>query len=142
MKKFVAIPLLLLYLVAISGTMLQLHFCGSQLSSWKVNDEAASCCCGDDSRSPVSEGKMNLSKDKCCSDKVITLKIAQDQNTAYNVWQQLSAVTLAVLPVYSFTSAAAIPATAPEPAYRANAPPGRWQDIPLYKLLSRFTYYG
>lgn len=143
MKKFVAIPLLVLYLVAISGTMLQLHFCGSKLSSWNVNEhEGGSCCCGDDGSPATAKGKVNFSKDNCCSDKVITLKIAQDQNTAHNVWQQLNAVTLAVLPEYSFSAVAVVPATPLEPAYRANAPPGLWQDIPLYKLHSRFTYYG
>jgi hypothetical protein len=145
MKKLVAIPLLVLYLVAISGTMLQLHFCGSRLSSWNVNNhEAGSCCCGDGDGGTAAKpgGKANLSKDNCCSDKVITLKIAQDQNTAYNLWQELKSVALAVLPDHALVPASDIPATPHEPAYRANAPPGLWQGIPLYKLHSRFTYYG
>ncbi len=142
MKKFIAIPLLVLYLVAVSGTMVQLHFCGSKLSSWKVNEQKASCCCGTAAAPLTAKGKTSLCEDNCCSDKVITLKIDQDQNTAHGIWLQFASLHVAALPTYTMLTSVAIPATAKEPAYRANAPPGLWQGIPLYKLHSRFTYYG
>lgn len=140
MKKLIAIPLLILYLVAVSGTMVQLHFCGNELSSWKVNEQKASCCCGDDA-APVN-GKASLSEDNCCSDKVITLKIAQDQNAAQGILLQFATLQSATVPGYTIALPVEIPVAHGQPAYRANAPPGLWQDIPLYKLHSRFTYYG
>lgn len=141
MKKLLAIPLLLLYLVAVSGTMVQLHYCGSRLSSWNLNEAKASCCCSDD-KSPVAHKQASLSDDDCCSSKVITLKIAQDQNRAHAAVFALDGLQV-VLPVrYISAPVMAIPEVPVQMAYRANAPPGLWQDIPLYKLHSRFTYYG
>ncbi|WP_118972185.1 HYC_CC_PP family protein [Taibaiella koreensis] len=144
MKKLIAIPLLLLYLVAVSGTMVQLHFCGSKLASVTVNEsEKASCCCSPQkSAAKAHKAMLATGKDDCCQDKTITLKIGQDQNTVQGIFLQLSSFQLALLPQPPAPVMATLPQAVPVMAYRANAPPGRWQDIPLYKLHSRFTYYG
>lgn len=145
MKKLIAIPLLLLYLVAVSGTMVQLHFCGRELASFTVNDtEEASCCCGPQKPSAEKERKAALAADDddCCKNKTITLKIAQDQNTAQGIFLQLSSLQAIVPPQLAFPVMETLPEVAPVIAYRANAPPGLWQDIPLYKLHSSFIYYG
>jgi hypothetical protein len=143
MKKFIAIPLLVLYLVAISGMMVQLHFCGSKLSSWNVNEQKASCCCGkSEGTTDARVAGLSSKDDDCCKDKTITLKIAQDQNRVNDVQLQLQSLQI-VVPQLSFIYT---PANMPErpvaQVYQANAPPGRWQNIPLYKLHSRLTYYG
>lgn len=143
MKKFIAIPLLVLYLVAISGTMVQLHFCGSKLSSWNVNEQKASCCCGE-SEKTTDDNLTSLSSkaDDCCQDKTITLKIAQDQNRVNDVQLQLQSLQIAVSQQYFTYAPAEMPERPVSQVYQANAPPGRWQNIPLYKLHSRLTYYG
>jgi hypothetical protein len=142
MKKLIAIPLLVLYFTAVSGMMVQFHFCGNKLSSWKVNEQSAVCCCGDDVMPVAANGKVSLDEESCCSDKVVTLKIAQDQNTAHSALLQLSALQVAVLPVFAVPQLAAVPEAPQTVAYSANAPPGLWQNIPLFKLHSCFTYYG
>lgn len=144
MKKFFAIPLIVLYLVAVSGMMVQLHFCGSKLSSWKVNEPKASCCCGDnETQRDPGVASLSAKADDCCQDKTITLKIAQDQNTASHIQLQLQSLQWAAVPQVVFTHLITdVPARPVTQAYQANAPPGRWQDIPLYKLHSRFMYYG
>lgn len=144
MKKLIAIPLLVLYITAISGMMLQFHFCGSKLSSWSVNHTEASCCCGADATKDADAKKENSKKDDdCCKDKTITLKIKQEQNRGNQVELQFTAFQIALLPKATPTF---VPTVAlknfTHTSYRANAPPGRWQDIPLYKLHTRFTYYG
>lgn len=145
MKKLIAIPLLVLYLVAVSGMMVQLHFCGSQLYSWNVNKSSPSCCCGD-KKTPPADHKATLKSatDNCCSNKVITLKIAQDQYKANDIQPQLALLQLAQLPAHIvvFLPQVDIPSSPVTHTYNANAPPGIWQNIPLYKLHSRFTYYG
>lgn len=145
MKKLIAIPLLILYLTAVSGMMVQIHFCGSQVSEWSVNKQKASCCCDSGTQKEDADQKeTNLAAkdDDCCSDKTITLKIGQDQNKVSSVQLQLSALQVSILPAFAFPQFVSVVATATPPAYRANAPPGLWQSIPLYKLHSRFTYYG
>lgn len=145
MKKLIAIPLLFLYLTAVSGMMVQIHFCGEVVSSWKVNEKAPSCCCADDQkRSNGESDQQRIAEDSdCCSDKTITLKIAQDQNKVAEAQFSLNVLQLTGPVIfYALPELTRFPAAAPLNVYQANAPPGLWQDIPLYKLHSRFTYYG
>ena len=145
MKKFIAIPLLVLYIVAVSGMMIQIHFCGTKLSAWNVNKEKASCCCEESGKETKAETKgTNLAStaDDCCSDKTITLKIGQDQNKVNNLQFQFSALQLAAPTTITFPQFDFALSTAPQNVYQANAPPGLWQSIPLYKLHSCLTYYG
>ncbi len=144
MKRFIAIPFLVLYLVAVSGAMVQIHFCGSKVSSWAVNEKRKSCCCDSGGMNEKSAEGLSVNADNdCCKDKIITLKIAQDQQHATGAQLQLQDLQIAYLPQLFFsTPVVSLPIQNEEPAYQANAPPGRWQNIPLYKLHSRFTYYG
>lgn len=141
MKKFIAIPLLVLYLTAVSGMMIQIHFCGTELSAWNVNKEKASCCCEESGKEP-KEQKLAAKADDCCSDKTITLKIGQDQNKVNDVQLQLTALQVVPLPIIAFTQFDFVLSTVAQNSYQANAPPGLWQSIPLYKLHSSLTYYG
>lgn len=146
MRKFIAVPLLILYIIAVSGTMVQIHFCGSKVSSWKINEEHVACCCSKDKPVTPAKGKHALASadDDCCSSKVVTLKIAQDQNKESMVQLQLNApdAFVALLPHFTLPAFTSITSAITQEAYQSNAPPGRWQDIPLYKLHARFTYYG
>lgn len=146
MKKFIAIPLLVLYLVAVSGMMVQIHFCGAKLSAWNVNEEKASCCCeesGKESKnSSLNLGLKSKNPDDCCSDKTITLKIAQDQSKANDVQLQLQSLQIVIPQQFRTYALTDLPERPVTQAYQANAPPGLWQNIPLYKLHARFTYYG
>jgi hypothetical protein len=145
MKKFIAIPLLVLYLVAVSGMMVQIHFCGSKMSSWNVNEQKASCCCGESGKE-TEEGfhyaGIKSKADDCCQDKTITLKIAQDQSRANEVQLQLQSLQIVPLQQFYTYALTSLPERPVTQVYQANAPPGLWQNIPLYKLHSRFTYYG
>jgi hypothetical protein len=145
MKKFIAIPLLVLYLVAVSGMMVQIHFCGTKMSSWNVNEQKVSCCCKESSK--VSENGLQYTgikskADDCCRDKTITLKIDQDQSRANDVQLQLQSLQMAAPQQFHTYALTDLPERPVTQVYQANAPPGLWQNIPLYKLHSRFTYYG
>lgn len=145
MKKFIAIPLLVLYLVAVSGMMVQIHFCGTKVSSWNVNKQKASCCCnesGKESESGFQYAGIRSKADDCCRDKTITLKIAQDQSRANEVQLQLQSLQIAAPQQFHTYALTDLPERPVTQVYQANAPPGRWQNIPLYKLHSRLTYYG
>lgn len=135
MKRILTIPLLFLYLVAASGVLIQLHYCGAHLDSWNLyahNDGCGSGMCGNEQEK----------KGSCCSDEVIAAKISNDQDVK-------SAITFSLQPVFlpqetvTYNNYIHPSLTAFQKlTYYANAPPGSWQYIPLYKLHSNFTYYG
>lgn len=137
MKKFLVIPLLFIYLLSVSGIVCYAHYCGSNLVSVNVYTETDGCedgGCGDESEEP----------DGCCKDKVVTAKVIQDQNSndgfklkiSYGVFDIPQPVT------YEYNNCAAYTVHYVAKITRANAPPGLWQSIPLYKLHSSLAYYG
>ncbi|XZF16466.1 HYC_CC_PP family protein [Chitinophagaceae bacterium MMS25-I14] len=136
MKRLLIIPLMFLYLLAITGVMVQAHYCGKQLVSWNIYLKANNC-----GNCPDDQGKANAKK--CCKDKVVAAKVTHEQNSvSFKLQLSDAAYVPSVTPVQY--------GSYPEPAYtsqqthihQANAPPGRWQNIALYKLHSRLTYYG
>jgi hypothetical protein len=138
MKKYLAIPLMLLYMISVSGTMIQIHFCGRDIESWTINNPSKASC---DEVVSCDANLATIAKKSCCKDKTLTLKITQDQIASafqflFSGLQTAFLSTAHVIPVNHFKSAET------ENVYQANAPPGRWQNIPLFKLHQRFTYYG
>ncbi len=141
MKKMIAIFMLFMYSLSVSGSVVQLHFCGNDFKSFSVNKvEESACCC------PVNkmQDKEQSVKKSCCSQKDVALKIKVDQSSSSNVLQ-LQVLQPGLLPVTAITPVFEQPLTTDFAftAYPANAPPdGNWQGIPLYKLFQRLTYYG
>ena len=127
-----------IYLVAVSGIMIHLHYCGQTLESWTVYDKTDGCAegeCGDETEQ----------SDDCCTDEVITAKIAQDQHHISALKLKLATAMDAdavLVPDYSIARDVIIRESNPGTLHKANAPPGLWQNTPLYKLHSSFTYYG
>jgi hypothetical protein len=145
MRKLIAIPLLVLYFTAVSGMMIQLHFCGERLLSWKVNESSVKCCCESSAKNSEHAQKAKIIKSKgedCCKSKTITLKIQQDQNRANELQLQLASIQMVSPVLYQIIPQAIVTSDAQYLTYQANAPPGRWQQIPLYLLHGNFTYYG
>lgn len=115
--------------------MIQLHYCGQQLESWNVF--AQNDGCEDDSCSDEAED------DGCCKDEVVVAKVTNDQNTVpQQVLKFVDVLSGADLPQYPKLIQPIQQGIGNHVDYNPNAPPGRWQNIPLYKLHSNFTYYG
>src|SRR5437899_9274210 len=136
MKKLLVIPLMFLYMIAMIGIMVRAHYCGQQLVSWNIYLKANDCGdCGDDL------GKPNATK--CCKDKIVIAKVTHEQ-ASISQKLQLHATSYVLLsdPLIHLEPRGAHFVGAVSPVHRANAPPGRWQQIPLYKLHSSLTYYG
>ena len=128
---------MLLYMISVSGVMIQIHFCGRNLQSWAINaaPKNDNCCTTDCSN------VVKVSKSSCCKDKTLTLKVTQDQ--IVSAFQFLfSGLQTAIVAQPIPLTTAYLKAGAAPAAYFANAPPGLWQNIPLFKLHQRFTYYG
>lgn len=137
MKKFLVIPVMFLYLLAVSGVMIHMHYCGNNLESWSVYAKSNGCDegeCGDEKQQ----------SDDCCNDKVVASKMSPDQHFVDAIKLKLSDTPFDLTPrFFSFLgneNSLFSPHT--KIAYHAHAPSGLWQNIPLYKLHARFTYYG
>ncbi|MCB0700686.1 MAG: hypothetical protein H6551_04865 [Chitinophagales bacterium] len=136
MKKLFVIPLLLLYITAVSGVMINLHYCGQALESWSLYADESGCTddgCGDESDE----------NDGCCKDEVIVVKVNQDQDapTIFKL-KQTTFIPDAIMPYMVFVEKSNVADTHTSIANTTHAPPGLWQSIPLYKLHSSLTYYG
>lgn len=134
MRKFLAIPILIFYTLSMCGVMVYAHYCCASsvtVSLEPKGEECGGCAgCGKTSRG-------------CCEDKVITFRTAQDQEQV-SPFRLKSIATDMLLPQLAvYTSERTIQLLSDKaPKYMPNAPPGLWQNIPLYKLQSRLTYYG
>ncbi|MBS1783625.1 MAG: hypothetical protein JSS78_11205 [Bacteroidetes bacterium] len=137
MKKFLVIPIMILYLLAASGVLIHVHYCGNNLESWSVNSKSDGC------EDEACENEQQKSDD-CCKDKVIAAKVVQDQhltdfvkiNLLKDFFEPSASPNLFSIAFDCFPKAVFHHTIQP------NAPPGRWQNIPLYKLHTQFTYYG
>jgi len=137
MKKFLVIPVMFLYLLAVSGVNIYAHYCGKALESWSLY--AATDGCGDGAC-----GDEKQKSDDCCKDKVIASKVAQDQHFAgaFKLKPGADIFDAQPAPVFATVKQKQVIAAVFPKAHKSNAPPGLWQYIPLYKLHTRFTYYG
>ncbi|MBU8893815.1 MAG: hypothetical protein KOO66_13630 [Bacteroidales bacterium] len=68
MKGVVAIILSMFYMTLSTGAMVNIHYCGGELESIKVNSIPVSCCCGDTEMT-----------NSCCQDEELILKLDVDQ---------------------------------------------------------------
>ncbi len=126
-----------LYLLAVSGVLIHTHYCGKNLESWQVyvknDDGCKDDVCTDDPG--MEEG--------CCKDETIVAKVSTEQNIVDFFKLQLSTDwALPSQPLYFVPQNNSVVLAERQTTNMPNAPPGRWQDIPLFKLHSSFTYYG
>ncbi len=123
-------------MVAASGVMIQLHYCGQELDSWNVYLNEIEGCDGDDCDDSSEDSG-------CCSDEVIAAKISNDQHNAPTFKFDFKAVDIAPIQQhYQSYTTAYTNIKSKGLLYNANAPPGLWQNTPLYKLHTSFTFYG
>lgn len=146
MKKAFAILMLFLYSLSVSGSVMQMHFCGNSISSVSFNKQGISCCCEGTKESKSSAPQKIQKEDKsCCDDVEISFKIsaAHHHTEAAQHLQFIQTAIPAEIVIYHNPATETLVADKVHLSYFANAPPGGlWQAIPLYKLLHRIVYYG
>lgn len=127
---------MLLYITAVSGVMVTFHYCGQELESWNLYSDKSSCeddSCGDE---------MDKN-DSCCQDEVVVAKVNSDQEVlSFNELTSKISTADAVVGIQSIEVEYFQIQTHASVANSAHAPPELWQNIPLYKLYSSYTYYG
>jgi hypothetical protein len=143
MKKMFAILILFMYSLSVSGSVVQMHFCGQEIESISFLESNKSCCCAAAKDKSADQHISKQDKD-CCDNVAISLKISADQHVEAAKQLQLLQTVAAVPPLLHYAVyEAPYVAGVEQASYDANAPPpGLWQDIPLYKLFQRIVYYG
>lgn len=138
MKKLLVIPVWVLYFIAITGVMIHAHYCGDTLADWRLYKQAASCCDGGCQQPDEKTGERS-----CCNDKVVSVKLLQDQNlpdlfkvktSASFDWAYLPGEWNDFSCVYARSSS--IPVELPQSPLDVSS------RIPLYKKHSSFIFYG
>lgn len=137
MKKFFVIPIMFIYLLAVSGIMVTVHYCGQEMESLSFFSKSDQC---DENECNDEPGKS----DGCCQDKTVAAKVTNDQNAVNSFKLKLQTAEAGIILASNqyIIQNDARSGSAVVLSYTANAPPGLWQSIPLFKLYSSFTYYG
>ena len=71
-KRIAIVSLLLMYLSTTVGFAMSLHFCGTLISSIRINHKSEKTCCASETESK---------EDKCCKDHQIHIKVSDQQQT-------------------------------------------------------------
>lgn len=130
MKKKVAILFLVTYGLTSIGATIHMHYCMNEFVGWNLwHSEKDKKC---------SKCGMMENKGGCCKDEHKQIKISADQNNnqvkALILEQFFNQAILTHSYKHSFTKPATVAVTLP----KNNAPPNRWQNVPLYLSNSVF----
>ena len=131
MMKSLIIPLMFFYALAVSGITIHAHYCGKHMVSWGLYAKGKDC-----------GGCENEKKKKCCKNKVVSLKVSQEQKNVRAFQSHYCLVDVALPNSFPSSYSPKNLVCNKIIGHFTNAPPGLWQSIPLYKLHASFTYYG
>ncbi|HET8573536.1 MAG TPA: hypothetical protein VFL76_06660 [Edaphocola sp.] len=81
-------------------------------------------------------------KSHCCHHPTVVVKTIHHQIIDRADFSILHQLQQAVAGIFFNFSESTLPDNVRFESNLANAPPGSWQNIPLYKLHQRFTFYG
>ena|ERR1700733_3424136 len=133
MKRLFVTILSILYMLSATGATVHIHYCMGKLMSAsfidKDEDRCEKCCA------------KKSSKKGCCKDESKTFKTNDHQLVKASFDFSHQPVAIPSLPSY-FSLTDRICTTCTNITAKANAPPGIWEHIPLYKLHTSFIYYG
>jgi len=145
MKRVFAIPLFVLYFIAITGVMVNLHYCGQKLYAFNLVQQPECCCENEGGPAPQHPGMEQIQDEDCCSNQSVQIKITQEQlnnswdknPVQHNVFLVFPPPALWQIAVSDFYDAHYFLSS-----QQTNAPPGLWENIPLYRLYSNPVLYS
>ena len=145
MKRFFAIPLFVLYFIAITGVMVNLHYCGQKLYAFNLVQQTECCCENEASPAPQHSDNEQIQDEDCCSNQAVQIKITQEQLN--NSWDKTPIMqeAFAILPpsaLWQIVAADFYDAHDFLSSQLTHAPPGLWENIPLYRLYSSPVLYS
>ncbi|MCZ2247368.1 MAG: hypothetical protein LC111_01235 [Bacteroidia bacterium] len=145
MKKVIAILMLFVYNLSLSGSVLQLHYCSDNLESVSLSNNEQSCCCSsEDQDECMSDMPADNNSDNCCNNVEISLKTTLDNYINSNIVQIQKQLPV----IFHLTAEHNFLFSAQQPEIQKTffvdkAPPnGNWQNQPLYRIYGKIVYYG
>ena len=138
MKRFIAILMLFVYSLSISGVAIQLHYCDGNITSFNLisKTDGDNCCCS-------TKEKQKHDK-SCCGETTTTFKINIDQSQQHQVVQfkTISASSFDIA-FWNLNDKFSFITNVDETKKYIDIfnDIGK-QKVPLYKLFSSLVYYG
>ncbi len=145
MKRIFAIPLFMIYFIAVTGVIVNLHYCGQKLYALNITQQTDCCCAGETSTARQHSDKEQIRDKDCCSNQTVQIRIAQEQlnNFGNKEFDLFSAVAdLPALLQWPVLTSGSADMRYFLSSQRANAPPGLWENIPLYQLHGSRVLYS
>lgn len=119
MKKILSIVCILLLLAATSNLIVNIHFCGGEISSIDFFGKSKNCGSCD---SKDTSGKPSINSKSCCKNLVAT--ITTDDSTTSTFYFQTEQTTTAVIPViFTYTTEFTFTTEVLKGSIACNAPP-------------------
>lgn len=138
-KRYLAIPLFFVYFFAVTGVVIQSTCCIDE-SSMPTGAQSLSDCCHP--APPQKHDSTVSGKNHCCHHPTVIVKTIHHQIVDHADFSMLHQLQQAVAGNFFNLGNTILPNDLRLESHLANAPPGSWQNIPLYKLHQRFTFYG
>ncbi len=132
MKRLLTIVIAMSYLCLSIGITVHIHYCMGRIvgTSFIEHDDDHHCShCG---------MKKTSSKKGCCKDEHKLFKSTNDQHIAKLLTLQAGFGELVIIPQTSFLHEVYFASVYKNPSAKANAPPPRVPDCPLYISLRNF----
>lgn len=138
-KRYLAIPLFFVYFFAVTGVVIQNTCCVDENQMTMATQAPSGCC------HPKTSQKHNSTvseKNHCCHHTAVVVKTIHYQIVNHADFSILKQLQQALAHTFFNYDDVILPSDVRLASNLANAPPGFWQTIPLYKLHQRFTFYG
>lgn len=130
MKAILSIFFLTIFVGSTNGFQLYTHYCGDLLANISITNQSH---CGDDDDGCETEQKMD-----CCEDHAHFIQLDVDLQTPKVLQANFD---LPILSVEKFADFEVKESNSDSFSFNYN-PPLLYYKIPIYKKLSRLTFYG
>lgn len=150
MKRFLGHIMFFIYLFSLSGLMVQLHFCESQLAHWSLvttsKQSTSPNCCEEPSPLLVESSLMaevDCNMNECCEDHFVHIDSEKDYVNASNNSIDLSYWFTAVLPIWVDHNKVYIYDLEESINIRNTGPPvDLLASIPIYLKIQKLIFYA
>ena len=147
MKRNIGFFLFSLYLLSLSGLMVQLHFCENELVNWRISQttiEDSHLCCIE---KVITENNSNAldscSDSDCCEDQYVNVDAAQEYFSQSNFSLDFLALQSATLYTLSHTQTPNFYALKALANVKNNSPPSSFAtSVPSYIKFQKLILYA
>lgn len=147
MKRNIGFFLFSLYLLSLSGLMVQLHFCENELVNWRISQttiEDNHLCCVEEVIAINESSTLDSCSDSdCCEDQYVNVDAAQEYFSQSNFSLDFLALQSATLYTLSHTQTPNFYALKALANVKNNSPPSSFAtSVPSYIKFQKLILYA